>query len=251
MYLTEPKLFDVVKRQYFFKMNANAASFTALIVMQIIALLISFNGSGYSSSPVYNQFPKIEWIDLSNDFPVALTLLWAFVLGLILTSAAQRNESFSFVTNRLSYHLSNFLFMVTASIIGGFTAALTGAVVKLYAFLRFDDVIVQTPGLIASPTDFSTRTITAIGYMLLFFLISYTIGSLVQRSMLFIPIFIVGWIALMSLNGAWNGEQYVMNIIIFFGNERSLPLFLIKICGTVLALFAVSTAITNRLEVRK
>ena len=248
MYLTEPTLFDVVKRQTIFKFNTNSTALLTLLFLQIAGLFMGSLGNGHSFS--YDGHSKISKILLTNDNSIGLTLLWAFIMGFLLTSTARRNESFVFVTNRISNHLSTFAFMLTAAIIGGFTAVLSGSAIKLFAFLRYGKVVIDTPGLVASPTDFFARIATAIAYTLLFLLISYTIGSLVQRSKLLIVVFIFGWFAFSTKISDWNGPKYFTDIIMFFGGEHSLLLFLIKISGAVLALFAVSVVVTNRLEVR-
>ena len=248
MYLTEPKLSDIVKKQYRFKLNAHAAAFTTLIIIQMVTIFLTVWENG--SSHFHGSFSSIKWMTFSNESTFLFTILWAFILGIMLTSATRRNEPFSFVTNRLSNQFANFLFMLTAALIGGFTAALTGPALKLFVFLLYDEVNVVTPGLLAAPGDFFIRIITAIAYVLLFFLIGYTISSLVQFNKLFIVILLVGWFASFNGLGGWNSARYFSSIVEFFGAEQSMFVFLIKICGTVLLLFTVSAASTNRMEVR-
>ena len=248
MYLSEPKLSDIVKKQLRFKLNAYAAYFSTLVFMQIGALILAITGSMYSAA--YDSFSSVKIVDLSNNTNVVLAMAWALFLGIILTTVARRNEAFSFVTTRLSNQLANFLFMLTASLFAGIIAALTGPVLKLFGFLRYEEMAVYTPGIIAAPGDFVLRIITAIAYVLLFFLIGYAISSLVQLHKVFIGIFIILFIAFSSATESWNGAQYIGNIFEFFSYEQSLPFFLLKICGTVLGLFTISAIITNRLEVR-
>lgn len=244
MYLTEPKLFDIVKKQFFLKLNSSGAAFTTLIILQIITSFPSFSGNHYYSD--FSEFPSIEFIKTTNDGPVGATIFWALFLGVMLTSSARQNESFTFVTNRLSHHLSNLGFMLTAAVIGGFTVVLTGSAIKLLTFLRYSEVLVNSPGLLASSGDFMLRTATAIGYIALFFLIGYTIGSLLQQKVWFIPIIVIGWVSFIF------GFQVLSleNTATFFANEQSIAFFLLKISGVIIALFAFSVTITNRLEVR-
>lgn len=248
MYLSEPKLIDTVMRQYRFKLNANAASFTTLVFLQIGALFLAFTSLQYTVS--YDSGSSVTVINLSNNINVVLAMAWAFILGIIVTTAVRRNESFSFVTTRLSNQLANFLFMLTASFFAGIIAALTGPALKLIGFLRYGEMVDYTTGIITAPSDFFLRIITAISYVLLLFLIGYTISSLIQLNKLFIGVFIVLWIALSTVSESWDGTQYLSNVFNFFSEEQSLLFFLLKISGTVLGLFAVSAFITNRLEVR-
>lgn len=247
MYLNETKLGDIVKRQFRFKLNAHAAAFTTFVLLQIGALFLAFSGSKHIW---YDSVANVTLFNLSNDLNVGLSLIWAFVLGIMLTTSVRRNESFSFVTTRLSNQLANFLFMLTASLFTGLITALTGPVLKLIGILRYGDMVIYTPGIIEAPTDFFMRIITAVAYILLLFLIGYTISSLVQLNKLFIGFFIALYIASSIVTSSWDGTQYAITIINFFSNEHFLPFFLLKICGTVLGLFAVSALVTNRLEVR-
>jgi len=228
-------------------MNTNASAFTKLIILQLACLFIS---NSRQTSPGYNTINLFEQL-FSNTAIVVATWLWAFFLGLLLTSTTQRNESFTFVTNRFSYHGANFLFMLTASIIGGLTAVLMSSVLKLYALLQFDNIIISSQGLFTTPADFFLQLATAIAYTMLFFIISYTIGMFIQRNKIFLLLFIVGWIALAIIDGSPSSFPISQHIFAFFWNEHSIILFFVKICGTVLGLFAISIAITNRLEVKR
>lgn len=248
MYLSEPKLSDIVKKQFRFKLNAHAAYFSTFVFIQIGALILAITGGGYTFSD--DSSFNVKVVELSNNANVGLAMAWALFLGIILTTAARRNEAFSFVATRLSNQLANFLFMLTASLFAGIIAALTGPVLKLFGILRYGEMVVYTPGITAAPGDFVLRIITVIAYVLLFFLIGYAISSLVQLHKVFIGIFIILWIAFSSSTENWNGAQYLANIFEFINYEQSLPLFLLKISGTVLCLFSFSALITNRLEVR-
>ena len=248
MYLTEPKFVDIVRQQFQFKMNTNASAFTKLILLQLVFL---FMNHSYGTSLGNNTIQIFEQ-SFSNTSIVGATWLWAFFLGFLLTSAAQRNGSFTFVTNRLSYHVANFLFMLTASIIGGLTAVLMGSVLKLYALLRFEDIIISSQqGLFAAPADFFIQLATAIAYTMLFFMLSYTIGMFIQLNKIFLILFILGWIILAMIDSTWAGFPLLQHIFEFFWHEHSITIFLLKVSGTVLGLFAISVGFTNHLEVKR
>lgn len=248
MYLNEPRLFDIIVKQFRFKLNAHAAFFSTFVLLQIGALALAVAGSMYSVS--YDSFSSIRIVELTNTGNVSIALFWAFFLGVTLTTVARRNEAFSFVSTRLSNHFANLLVMLTASLFAGTIAALSGPVLKLFGFLRYGEMVVSTPGIMAEPGDFFLRIITAIGYVLMFFLIGYVVTSFVQISKFFIVIFIVIWIVFSSSTESWNGTQYLTYIFEFFTYEQSLLLFLVKIIGTVIGLFTISVLMTNRLEVR-
>ena len=248
MYLSEPKFFDIVTRQFRFKMNANAAAFTTLILLQVFSLFTSLNSN---STFGYEDTLRISLYQLSNNSIVGVTWLWAIILGFLLTSAAQRNESFSFVSNRLSYHSANLLFMLTASIIAGITSVLAGSAVKLFAHIRFGEVFLDSQGLIAAPSDFLIQLATAIAYTLLFFMISYAVGMLIQLNKVFILLFIGAWIVSPIIASTKGNLPIIQPIFEFFAFEQFILFFLIKVSVAVLGLLVFSVAITNHLEVRK
>ncbi|KXH87275.1 hypothetical protein [Sporosarcina sp. HYO08] len=251
MYLHEPKLFDVVKRQFIYKMSANATPFTMLVILQIISLVL-LSGSMGSPDPFYDHNNIAYTINaFSNDGILGLTWFWAAVFGFLLTSLAQRDEAFSFVTNRLSHHLANFFVMLSAALFGGLSAVLSGSIIKLYAFLRYGEVIMETTGLLTAPMDFILRLVTAVLYTLLFLVIAYTIGTFIQVNRFFIFLFGALWMLLIRSISSSHGESFTGKIFHFFAGETSTSLFILKMIMTVVVLCTISITISNRLEVRK
>ena len=192
----------------------------------------------------------VSIITLSNDTNMGLAMVWAFVLGIMLTTRTKQSESFSFVSTRLSNHFSNLLFMLFASLVAGISAVLSGSAIKFFGFLVHGEMVVHSSSIAENPNNLLLQLITAISYVLLLFLIGYLISSLIQANKLFIALFVVAWILLTSVNEYWDATEYALAIIQFFGAERSALLFILKISGTVLGLFTLSTLVTNRLEVR-
>lgn len=248
MFSTQWSVNELAKRQFLFKLNANGAIFTMLIVLQIIATIFI---SGAFTSTFTNDWGEpisFNFTSISNDGQVGLTLFWAFIVGFLLTSAAQRNESFSFVTNRLTFQLANFYFFCTAALLGGVTTVLLGSVMKIIAMLS-DNMIIETTGLLSSPMDFFSRIFVMTAYTLLLMLIGYTLGSLIQWSKLFIALFGVIWYAFTQSTFAVADNEN-SGLLYFFYGETSTLLFTLKIVGTIAVLFAISLFVTNRLEVR-
>jgi len=249
MYLTEPRFVDIVKKQMLYKFNGYTGVFTSLLVMQLLGIFTSFGNGGHFSS--YGETLEIAQMQLTNDTLVIFTLVWALSIGVLLTTTAYRNDAFTFVSNRFTHHLSSYLFLMIAAIIGGITAALAGSAIKLFALMNYDSVAIETAGLFSSPYDFALRIIASILYTLLFAGIGYAIGSLIQRSKLVIPIILIAvfigpWF-LLGVNLSPNPNQ----IVSFYGNETSIVLFILKVLVTVVLLFILSVVITNKMEVRK
>lgn len=250
MYLIEPKLSEIVKKQYYFKLHMYRNAFVILIFLQMFFIVLG--GVEYifpTNFPMYD-FPWVTWISSTNDNVLSVTLIWTIIMGFQIPSRKRLNESFTFVTNRFVHHLSNFFLMLTISMIGGLSVVLSGSAIKMFAYLRYEIKMIESPGFITSPSDFFIRVVTCFAYMMLFILTSYAVTSFIQRSQKTIVFFAIGWIVLSSVTKQWNGPDFLTRMTEFFFNDSNLVLFLIKIVLTVTALFIASVAVTNRLEVK-
>lgn len=247
MYLIEPRLSDIVKKQVRYKFNAYTGVFTSLLVMQLIGILLGFGSGGYSS---HSDTLVVDMTTSSNDLTVVLTFLWAISTGVLVTTTAYRNDAFVFVTNRLSHHLSSILFLLAASTIAGILAVLNGSLIKFITISKHGYLFSEYPSIFGSPVDFFIQIGTAILYIVLIAATGYAIGSFVQRSKLFVPIIIILIFVLPFINIRLSGTVFIEKMVTFFGAETSLAIFLLKVVVTVLALFTVSIAVTNNKEVR-
>ena len=59
MYLNEPTLEDIVKKQFHFKLNANAASFSAFMLLQVVAIIL---GTRWKQSQFLSIPRMIQWL---------------------------------------------------------------------------------------------------------------------------------------------------------------------------------------------
>lgn len=247
MYLTEPRLTEIVRKQVRYKFNAYTGVFTSLMVMQIIGMLLGFNSrsSFYGGSSM-----EITVTTATGDFPFIMTLIWAFTTGILLTTTAYRNDAFAYVSNRMSHHVSSFLFLLAASAIGGATAVLAGSIVKFISLFRSEPFLISSWDIFTAPMEFFTQMATAILYVILIASIGYGIGALVQRSKLVIPLLILVLFVLPFFTGFLTFE-IIEKAAEFYGVETSLPVFLLKVAVTVAGLFGMAAFLTDRLEVRK
>ena len=252
MYLTEPRLNDVVKKQLQYKFNSYTGVFTSLLVVQVIGIFLGLGADSNSSS--FGETISIHRKTFSSDIVVMFTLLWAFITGILVTTTAYRNDAFTFVSNRFSHHLSSILFLLLASTFAGITAALSGSLIKFIALLQNSGVFIETPGLLNSPADFFLRIGTSIAYMILFAGLGYTIGSLAQRSMLVVPLVFIGLFIVpfftFSIAGSDSGG-FFEKVVSFYGSESHFLLFVLKVVFTVIFLFLLSALVTNQKEVRR
>ncbi|PIC63980.1 hypothetical protein CSV79_09325 [Sporosarcina sp. P13] len=249
MFSTQWSVNELAKRQYLLKLNGNGSIFSVLIVLQIIGTVLM--GGSATSTSSYSDDTNVlsfNFSTISNDGQVGLTLFWAFIIGFVLTSAAQRNESFTFVTNRLTFQLANFYFFCTAALFGGVTTVLLGSVMKIIAMFNVDTVM-ETNGLLSSPLDFFSQIFVMTAYTLLLMLVGYTLGSLIQFSKLFIMLFALIWIAF-TQTAFFTESDHNVDLLYFFYGETSILLFTLKVLLAVALLFGASFWVTNSLEVR-
>ena len=249
MYLTEPRLIDIVKKQFRYKLNAYTGVFTSLIIMQLIGIFISFENSssimGSGSLTVIQRFS-------SNDVTVGFTLIWALSMGILLTTIAYRNDAFTFVSNRLSHHLASISFLLSIASIGGITASLSGSLIKIITIIQNNSVIIESVGVFDSPYDFCIRILSIyLIHGLICRLRIYVGHSSSEANWLFLsflsPFFIVPYWQLSTDDSG----GFLLDTVLFYGAETLFLLFLLKVLGTLAVFFAISIAVTNKMEVRK
>ncbi|WP_017753958.1 hypothetical protein [Calidifontibacillus oryziterrae] len=246
MYLANASIGDIIKKQYRFKMRAYIWAFIALMVAQLAAFGFSIlSGSGMMGTSFGDLSVKVTYYD--GNLLVTFTLLWAFTTGTTLTTKQTRYGDFAFATNRLTSHLSNIAFIVTASIIAGITTMLASNLLKV-CVIFWGDINNMVYDFI--PISFLELVIGILAttlYAILIAAIGYIIGMLVQLSKVFIFV-IPAFFIVLTMNG---GDFSIEDIVMFFSKESSLFLFAVKVLVTIGILFITSILISNRWEVRR
>lgn len=250
MSLVDAKLFKVAKDQYFFKLKAYSGIWMTMISVQMIAMIVSFlGGSGSGVSSINNISLNITVY--SADIMIIFMLMWAFISAILITSKENRYADFTFITNRLSSHLANIMFLVTASVIGGVTVCLSDKAVKLFVSSTLMAEQVSYWNLEGSVGSLFIGMVGVILYLLLFSTIGYFVGMLVQwfkGFIIILPSLLIGTFIIEVRNGH-NGV--LLEVIQFFGTESSLFLFTMKVIVTCMMLMVMTMFLTNRLEVRR
>lgn len=108
MSLTSVNAAEIIKKQYFYKLRAHYGIFTSLFITQLVALAFSFMASGSMGSG--GEGVSINVSFYTGNVIIAFTMLWAFISGVSMNSKLVRNGDFSFVTNRLTSHVSSLAF---------------------------------------------------------------------------------------------------------------------------------------------
>ncbi|MBM4762783.1 hypothetical protein GNT69_10865 [Bacillus sp. B15-48] len=247
MSLTTTSLTDTVKKQYFHKLKANIDSFSSLVGIQILAILFSFAGVGSSGIGGMEYSVNVKYY--SSDIVFIFTIIWSFVTAITITTKPYRNHDFSFVSNRLSSSLSNMLFLVTTSILGGFTVMLSSNTIQLLSHLFFDEQLyyLSTTQL----HHFILGFIVSFLYLFLVSSIGYFIGTMIQVNKLFVVLFPILFIGLLFFEGNAFRQPILSNVFQFFVMESTLFFFVIKTLITTAVLFFAAISVLNRLEVRR
>lgn len=248
MYLTKVSLWDIVKKQLRFKLKSYRGIYTSLMVLQGIAILFSLGGEGGGGGSSDNFSYDLKYY--SGNLVFAFTLIWAFISAVIVTTQAYRFDDFAFVTNRLSSHLSNILFLSVASVMGGVTFLLASEALKLmFLFNQEHEFISSAP---VTALQLAGGLAAAILYLLLFTALGYFVGTLIQKSKLFIVILPGALLGLLFLNVFVAGESTLLvDLGLFFIDETSFLVFTLKVLLASFLAYGFSVWISNRMEVRQ
>ncbi|MBO1512915.1 hypothetical protein [Metabacillus bambusae] len=248
MFLTEVKLVDIVKKQFMYKIKAYLSVFSSLLTIQIIGILLSTTGSR-SMGTSSNGF-SLNVSYYTGDIIIIFTMIWALISAIIITTKAYRNDDFVFVSNRLSSNLSNIVFLLFASIVGGITTMLSGILFKVIMYFILDDGNVATTFI--SIQELIVGIIASILYVFLLASLGYFVGMLVQLSKWFTIILPAVFLGYLFLGGNRNGEPtFLLEIGKFFIDEASLLVFFLKVIAAGSFLFYVSIILSNKIEVRQ
>ena len=244
MYLSKPSVSEIVKKQYFYKLKS-VNVFTPLVLVQSMAILFSLFATGSSSS--YSGGVGVSIKHYSVDVVIGFTLVWAFIISVTMATKVYREDDFTFVTNRLTYTLSNIAFLITVSVFAAITSILSGhllnVVVSIYQWNKssifFHDLDITT-------AMYVTGILSTIVIMLFVSSLGFFAGVLIQRFPLLkfiLPAVIIGLLMMQA--------SFVPIIFEFYFLEKVFSLFLLKQLVTMIVLFTVTVYLSNRMEVRQ
>jgi hypothetical protein len=247
MSLTKVSLSSVVRLQYRYKLKAYTGVFMGLILVQVIGILLSIVGSMGSSFS--NNVYTVEVSVFSPSLVIILTMIWAFLNAILMTTKAYREDDFTFVSNRLSYNLSNMAFLLTACVIGALTALLSSGIIQLLSYLTRDIDVFLTVTHDVTTSDYVAGAVVTLLYILLAATVGYLIGMMTQfnkRLIILLPVILVG----LNYIAQRNGNTGFVTIIEFYFMEYSFSIFLLKAMVTLLIGSGLAILLSNRLEVR-
>lgn len=236
---------DTIKKLYLFKLNSYSGVFTTLIFLQIISIILAFNSGEMSVG--FDIFEvKINYYSASSVF--VLTMLWGFITAFLLTTKGYRHADFMFVTNRLTSHLANGLFLLTMSFLGSLTASLSPFLIRVIIFIYQDEGHITEDFLMSAQAhEFIIGFAAAFLYLLVFSVLGYLFGMLIQSNKALQVIILVVFLGGLMIN---SGEQgMIISIINFFMMESSFVLFTLKMIVSILMIYLSTILLTNKMEV--
>ena len=248
MSLTKVSLISIVKKQYSYKLKAYVQVFLTLVFLQLLAILFSLNGVGMMGSS--SDSIEVDVHYYSADIVVFFMMLWGFITAILITTKAYRNDDFAFVTNRLSSNLSNLLFLLTASIIGGLTAMLSTNLMKVIMYFFVGQQTIDSTNVVGSPVELLIGILATAFYIFLFCALGYFIGTLAQIHKVFVVLVPALFFGTLFLGEASGNTKIVTNFFGFIFTESSILLFIVKIIVTSGLLFSGAFVLSNRMEVR-
>lgn len=161
MSLTETSLWEVVKKQYAYKLKAHANLFFYLVPVQCLGMLSQTGSSG-----TYSNSINLTVSEFSSDATIIFTLIWAFVIAVFCTNKPYKDLNFAFVSTRLSSSISDIGFLLTAAIISGATASLSGVIIRVAKFLTFGSRHIAGKYFFIPPQDLLIGIIATILYVI-------------------------------------------------------------------------------------
>ncbi|ADU30890.1 hypothetical protein Bcell_2633 [Evansella cellulosilytica DSM 2522] len=243
MSFSEVNTVEIVKTQFKYKVSSYINVYGTLIGVQIFALALSFlGGSSFMSS---NQAVALGATTYTDSLIVGFSVFWAFITSILLTTKQMRSYDYTFVSNRLTSHISNIVFLIIMSVIGAISAKLVGLLMKVIIMLTYSDPVY---GALTSFPELLVGMAVAAFYLILFAALGYAIGLVAQMNKIFIFLIPSLFIASLLFDSGENG--IITNILKFFIGETSLSVFFIKVLVTITLLFLLSFQALKRLEVR-
>lgn len=244
MSLTKANLTNNIKKQYNYKLKSYAWVLNSLILMQILAILFSLGGISSSGGGGNGFSFNINYY--SADMMIIFTMLWAFIIASQITS--NKENEFMFVINQASHHFSDIAFMLTASVVGGITAILSGYLLKVV--VSFYPKTILLTGSIPQLKYLLIGLLITIIYIFLFASLGYMTGTLIQFNKIFMFIIPVLFFGLLFIADKYGTGNFMFALFNFYAQETNVMIFALKAIVTSSVCFAGAFVISNRLEVR-
>lgn len=239
------KFWPVVFKQFIFKWKANMDMFTGLAILQVVALLFSYNGSGS-----FSYGSGVEFHIYTSDIIVVFTMIWVLVIGVQILRPISGLTTYTMVANRKVDHTSNVIWLIVMSAIGTVTVLLANILLQFIMGYLGSDVSLL-PEIQLTFSNYIAGALTTFIYLVFAGAVGYFFGVLSQWNQfikIFIPFLIIGTLLIAP---TIIPEDILIKVFSFIFLEKLLVVFVIKMLVIISLLFIASMGIGNRLEVRK
>ncbi|MBK5242300.1 hypothetical protein [Clostridium sp.] len=242
MSLVKNNFISVVRKQYGFKLQGFSKFFFIIIVTQIIGMLFTMSNAGGMTSTSNETYSfKIE----QNSTIYVFIFTIAIVTGatILLNLKEYKDMDFTFVTNRISSNISNIGFLITLSLFGAVTSALSGVLTRTIKYFLIGSSKIIEVGFYLTPGEIMCSIGANFLYFILFSSLVYFCTVLTQKSNIFFVIILIVVVL-------FTQTPLFGNIIEFYGKENNFLIFMIKALIMVTIFFTASILVSNNQEVR-
>lgn len=250
MFLTRNNLlFKAAGNQFVYKLKACSGSLCGLVGLQLIGAFFSLSGTAAMGTG--NGSLNITLHSYSEVIIMLFSILWALIMGAVLTTVGQKQVSFTVPGNRLSDSLSDIALLLTGCVFGGVSTALLGCSLRIPAYFLHKGQLIAW-GFRPDFLKMAQLALAAALLMLIFSASAYFAGVLVRLSKVFLalpPVIVIG--LLYRMNFPRQMRTILIPVWNFYVNEHTFGFFALKIAVTAAVLFIAAAGIGNQLEVRK
>jgi hypothetical protein len=234
---------SVVKKQYMFKLFSSSKFFLAIIVTQIIGILFVLTNAGGSMSSNNDIYSFI--VENNSTMQVFIfTIAYVTFATILLNVKEYKDMDFTFISNRMSSNVSNIGFLITLSLFGAITSALSGVLVRSIKYLLIDNSKIIESGFYLTPWEIMCSIGANFLYILLASSVAYFCTILIKKSNIFIVVILAVVVLLPQ-------KPLFVNIIEFYGKEHNFLIFMVKAIITSTIFFLASVLVSNNQEVRE
>lgn len=238
--LTQPTAGNAVKNQFMRNLFGRSGILGSLLALQVIGIALSFfGGSGFGTSD--GQI-SINVVDHSANPVIGLTLLWALISPLYLSSRESLRTDFTFPGSRTTRHTGNVLYLAALVLAGSLVATLAHMASVLFTVIPGRPVILPEGGTVHYASLFAVLT----GYCLLLAALSYFAGTLFSVSR--IAAFALFALVLVLLRVTALNE--LLAAIIRFSGDGPASMIFLRCLLLSAFLFLAAMAAGSRQEVR-
>ena len=243
MYLEMSKLSSVIKKQFSYKLRANARFFMAIVITHAIAIALGVLGMNGMSATTHGAV-SLQVIRTYSELIVLVSIACAIGAALNLNMRESIDMDFNFTTNRLTSSLTSILVLCVFSIYAAFCTAFGSVLMRIGKYLYIGKYNLVADGFFIKPFEVASSFTASLMYILLFAAVAYCFGALIRRNVWFSTLIFA--VVVFIIRSGIDKDIYR-----FFYDESNLTMFLVKALTAVLLLFLSSTVLTNDLEVRK